>query len=82
MDWYDRLTHDPGCSLAYLRDFVSPDHICSCYQSVLDQWPEARPSWWDTLYSMSRQAPRVLPYYSTGEIRLAKKPVGKTFGIW
>lgn len=38
MDWYERLEHDPGCDLAYIRDFVHPDTICSCYKSYLREY--------------------------------------------
>lgn len=38
MDWYKLLVHDPGCDLAYIRDFVHPDTICSCYRSYLSEY--------------------------------------------
>lgn len=85
MDWYDRLEHEPGCNLAFLREFVDSDTICSCYQSVLDRWPEPRRTWLDEFVSMTWTAiqnrVKVIPYHSTGEIKLKATPRGSTFGF-
>lgn len=85
MDWYQTLTHDPGCNLAYIRAFVSPDQICSCYQAVLDEHTKPdddsdEPDWIKILLTrLTRReqswtpwyaTERTIPYYSTGALRI------------
>lgn len=82
MDWYDRLEHDPGCDLAYIREFVPSDTICSCYQGVLNSWPKPT-SWVYEIFSQffeNQDRDSKVPTYSTGGIKLDKKVLGGSFG--
>lgn len=77
MDWYDCLTHNPGCDLAYIRDFVHPDTVCSCVHRTMASVPAKQESYspmireWLELFKIRITEPEVrVTIYSTGSLRL------------